>query len=162
MPSINKNNMSLEVPIILLIIATPVYFLFRFLMAKLKIGNKQSRKSLALIPAFLASPIIYIGSFMILIYSLSYYPKDNFNADEWSSNTEERYKMSEDIIDSKMLIDLSMEEVTTLLGNDFSNNDGNHITYYIGFVPGLFNIDPAVLDIIFKDGKVINVYQHET
>jgi predicted P-loop ATPase len=34
--------------------------------------------------------------------------------------------------------------------------------YYLGFRPGFANIDPDVLDIEFKDGKVIRVRQHDT
>lgn len=35
-------------------------------------------------------------------------------------------------------------------------------TYAFGFVPGMFNIGPDVLDIYFENGKVIKVEQHET
>jgi hypothetical protein len=44
----------------------------------------------------------------------------------------------------------------------FFKYDDDHWAYDVGFVPGLFNIDPDVLDIYFKDGKVERVGQHET
>jgi len=49
-----------------------------------------------------------------------------------------------------------------LLENDFYTYNENHIAYELGFVPGLFNIDPDVLDIYFENGKVVRVGQHRT
>ncbi len=154
--------MGIEVPIIILIIATPIYFLCRFIMAKLNIGNQENRKFIAAIPTLILSPMIYVGIIVAFIMVVSYYPKIDFNQALWHSKIEERYKMSQDIINSDMLIELSESEVIELLGEDFSRYDKNHIAYYLGFVPGMFNIDPDVLDIIFEDGKVTKVYQHET
>ena len=70
--------------------------------------------------------------------------------------------MSNDIIKSEILIGKTKEEVIELLGDDFYTYNENHIAYDLGFVPGLFNIDPDVLDIYFEKGKVIKVDQHET
>jgi hypothetical protein len=96
------------------------------------------------------------------IFSASYYPSNDFDKQEWEANVEERYKMSEDIIESKILIGKTKEEITKLLGQDFYSYNENHIAYELGFVPGLFNIDPDVLDIYFENGKVIKVEQHQT
>lgn len=108
------------------------------------------------------SPIIYIGLIFLWIFSISYYPPNDFDAQEWKTNVEERYKMSEDIIESEMLIGKTKREITELLGQDFYSYRENHIAYELGFVPGLFNIDPDVLDIYFEDGIVTKVEQHET
>ncbi|MGI9527242.1 MAG: hypothetical protein ACR2MS_09050 [Weeksellaceae bacterium] len=70
--------------------------------------------------------------------------------------------MSEDIIESKILIGKTKEEITELLGQDFYSYGENHIAYELGFVPGLFNIDPDVLDIYFENGKATKVEQHQT
>ncbi len=70
--------------------------------------------------------------------------------------------MSEDIIESELLVGLTLNEVTELLGGEFSRYSENHIAYYLGFVPGMFNIDPDVLDIYFENGRVVRVDQHET
>ena len=70
--------------------------------------------------------------------------------------------MSEDIIDSEMLIGKTKEEVINLLGKGYSLYDDNWIAYYLGFVPGWIGIDPDVLDIYFKHGKVVRVGQHES
>ena len=57
---------------------------------------------------------------------------------------------------------MTKKEISELLGQDFYSYNENHIAFELGFVPGLFNIDPDVLDIYFENGKVIKVKQHET
>ena len=98
---------------------------------------------------------------MIWIFSISYYPTSDFDKDEWNSNVEERFIMSEDIIESEILIGKTREEVIQMLGNDFITNNESEITYELGHVPGLFNIDPDYLDIKLENGKVISVNQYE-
>lgn len=154
--------MSPEVPVIILILAIPVYFLTKWIFKRLKLGSEKNRKYLAIIPTIILSPILYVGIIMIWIFSVSYYPKTDFNKQEWKGNKEERYKMSNDIIKSEILIGKTKEDVIELLGEDFYSYDESHIAYDLGFVPGLFNIDPDVLDIYFEKGKVIKVGQHET
>ncbi|MEL0645351.1 hypothetical protein V6251_13240 [Olleya sp. Ti.3.14] len=154
--------MSIEVPFIILILAIPTYFLSKWILKRLNLGNEKSRKLIALIPTIFFSPIIYIGLIYLWIFSASYYPSNDFDKQEWETNVEERYKMSEDIIESKILIGKTKEEITKLLGQDFYSYNENHIAYELGFVPGLFNIDPDVLDIYFENGKVTKVEQHQT
>jgi len=154
--------MSPEVPLIILILAIPVYFLSNWILKKFKFGNDKNRKFLAIIPTIIIGPILYVGIIMIWIFSISYYPKTDFNKQKWESNKEERYKMSNDIIKNELLIGKTKDEVINLLGNEFYKYDDNHIAYDLGFLPGLFNIDPDVLDIYFENGKVIKVGQHET
>jgi len=154
--------MSLEVPIIILILAVPIYFLSKWILKKLKLGSKKSRKYLAIIPTLILSPLTYVGIIMIWWVSISYYPKKDFNKQEWETNIEERYIMSENIIDSEILIGKTKKEVIELLGSDYYTYGEEHISYYLGFVPGIVNIDPDVLDIYFENGKVIKVSQHET
>lgn len=153
--------MSPEVPIIILILAIPTYFFCKWIMNKLKIGNDKNRRFLALIPTVVLSPLIYIGLIMIWIFTISYYPSNEFDKSEWDSNTEGRYKMSEDIIESKMLIGKTQDEVIQILGTDFSSNSEIRITYELGFVPGLFNIDPDYLEIKLENGIVVSVNQYE-
>jgi hypothetical protein len=154
--------MSYEVPLLILILAIPVYFLSIWFLKKFRLGNEKNRKFLAIIPAIILSPILFGGIILLWIFSISYYPKTDFNKQEWASNKEERYKMSNDIMESNLLIGKTKDEVITLMGNDFYKYDDNHISYGLGFVPGLFNIDPDVLDIYFKNGKVFKVEQHQT
>ena len=152
--------MSPEVPIIIFVIAIPIYLLFNWIFRKLKIGNDKNRKFFAIIPTVIVSPLIYVGLIVIWIYSMSYYPKKDFDRSEWKSNVEARYEMSKDIIDSKILIGKTKVEIIELLGAEFYAYGDNHIAYDLGFVPGFMNIDPDYLDIYFDNGKVNKVEQH--
>lgn len=153
--------MSPEVPIIVLIIAIPTYFICKWVLRKLKVGTEKNRRFVALIPTIILSPLIYVGLIMIWIFSISYYPTIDFDQTEWNSNIEERYRMSEDIIESKMLIGKTHTEVIEILGTDFSSNSDNKLTYELGHVPGLFNIDTDYLEVKLENGIVVIVNQYE-
>ena len=58
--------------------------------------------------------------------------------------------------------DESKEQVIEMLGKGNNTLDSDDWLYDIGFVPGLFNIDPSNLQIKFKDGVVVSVKQFET
>lgn len=98
----------------------------------------------------------------MLVFSYTYYPKTEFNKKVWHENKEERFKMSNDIIESNMLIGKTKQEVIEILGSDFYKYSENHIGYYLGFVPRLLTIAPDMLGIHFKGGKVVKVVQHES
>ncbi|WP_335965694.1 hypothetical protein [Galbibacter sp. PAP.153] len=144
------------------IIAFLTFFFLKWILKKLKVGSKNSRNSMAIFSALIASPFIYFGIIFLWMFSASYYPSEEFYKKEWDTHVEERYKMSKHIIESQMLIGKTKAEITVLLGKEFYTYNENHIAYTLGFVPGLFNIDPDVLDVIFKNGKVIEVAQHES
>ena len=154
--------MSPEVPIIIFILAIPIYLLSIWILRKLKLGNDKNRKYLAIIPTVILSPMTYIGIITIWLFSIWHYPEKDFDKQIWETNIEERYMMSEDIIESDILIGKTKQEIIELLGIDYWTYGENHISYYLGFVPGIANIDPDVLDIYFENGIVIKVSQHET
>jgi hypothetical protein len=146
----------------IIILLIPVYFLFLFVFNKKNIGPKKYRKYITIIPTVIISPILYVMIITLWIFSISYYPKEKFDTIKWHENTEERYKMSAYIIENKILIGKTKEEIIKLLGNDYHKREKDSIGYYLGFVPGLFSIDPDVLIIYFENGIVIKVKQIET
>ncbi|CDF78613.1 conserved hypothetical protein [Formosa agariphila KMM 3901] len=148
--------------IFILILAIPSFFISKWSLKKLDIGTSKNRKYIALFPTFNLSPLFYIAFILIWMASSSYYPTHEFNKLQWEANSEERYTMSQNLIESEMLIGKSKSEVSDVLGSDFYVYNENHISYNLGFLPGLFNIDPDVLDIYFKYGKVVRVSQHES
>ena len=102
--------------LILILVAIPTYIFSKLILKKLNIGNGINRNFTALIPTLILIPIIFAG---ITYLGVFYYPSYEFNKQNWEVNKEERYKMSEDIIDSKMLIGKTKVEITELLGPDF-------------------------------------------
>ena len=151
-----------EVPIILLIIATPIYFLSKFILKKRNLENKKNIEYLALIPTVIITPIIYASLIISLIFYVEYYPKEHFDKQKWDTNIEERYIMSNEIVKSEMLIGKTREEVIEILGNERTTSWSNEkrLEYYLGCSPAMFLCTEHYLEIIFENGKVIEVLQH--
>jgi hypothetical protein len=107
--------------------------------------------------------ILSIGFFLLASCGPDYtYTREKFSRDKWINNKSERYTMSEDIIQSKMLIGKTKEEVKELLGEDTHLDNDNSVEYVLGIVPRFTNVDPDVLLITFEDGKVAKVKQYES
>ncbi len=145
-----------------LFFSIPIFFLIKYILRKLKIEKPTNRTFISFFTALILVPLTYITIFSIIIFSITYSPEKEFDQDKWSSDPDERYEMTKDIIESKMLEGMTKEEIINLLGNDDFNYNEDHWAYGIGFVPGLFNIDPSVLNVHFENNKVVLVTQHET
>lgn len=149
--------MSFTIPIILILIALPFYFLIQAILKKYNIGSKENRWLVTFVSTLIISPIIYVLTTLIWIFTLSYYPDNDFNKEDWTLNKEERFKMSKDIIENEILIGKTKSEIIELLGEDYHEYSDEHIAYDLGFVPGPVNIDSDVLDIYFENGNVVKV-----
>lgn len=154
-------GVSIEVYLILIVLGIPTFFIWRFLFKKF-IKAERTRKIATWTATLITIPLIYAAIVMLWILSMSYYPTHDFDKEKWFSDKETRYELSEDIIESEMLIGRTKSEVRQILGNENNSDQSDHWSYYLGFRPGLFSIDPDVLNIEFRDGKVIRVQQHET
>jgi hypothetical protein len=146
----------------IVILLIPVYFLSLLILRKKNIGNKTTRKFIAFIPTVIATPILYVMVISLWLLSSLYYPKETFDHTKWHENVEERYKMSNYIIKNNILMGKTKDEITALLGDDFYVRGKDIIGYYLGFVPGIANIDPDVLVIYFENGIVVKVEQIRT
>jgi hypothetical protein len=154
-------GVSIEVYFILLILGVPNFFLWRWLLKK-KIKVEETRKMATWTATILTTPLIYIGLVTLWLYSMNYYPTNDFDREKWFANEEKRYELSEDLIESKMLIGKTKLQVRKLLGDEGNFDESDNWNYYLGLKPGLFSIDPDMFEIIFKNGKVILVRQRET
>lgn len=108
----------------------------------------------------IAAPILYILIFLVIICYITYYPSKDFNQQQWMINKEKRYELSQNIIDSKILIGKSKGEIKQMLGDEGNLENSDYWGYDLGFRPQLFGIDPDILNIEFKNEKVIAVSQH--
>ena len=154
-------GISVDTYFIIIVLGIPTYYLFRWLLKKfIKVEN--TRNIATWTTTIIATPIIYFGIMLLWLISMSYHPTNDFDKQKWFENKKSRYEISEDIIESKMLIGKTKLEVRELLGDEGNKEESDHWNYYLGFRPGFPNIDPDVLYIEFKDGKVFKVGQHET
>ena len=153
--------------ILTIILSIPIYFILRWSLKKIKIGNDKSRKYIALLPYFIFLPIIFYWThrlvillFIFLILNSSEKEKP-FNVNEWRTETENRHTMSKDIIDSKLLVGKTKDEVVDLLGNDFIEYEDNYIEYDLGIVQlNLYKSGLVVLNIYFENDIVCKVMKH--
>lgn len=150
----------MEIYILLFILSIPTYYVCSWLIKKL-IKVEKTRKIVTWTATIIVTPLVLIAIAIIILTSLYYYPTYKFDKQKWKSNIEKRYELSEDIIESKLLIGKSKIEVQELLGQGNNSIESDHWTYYFGLRPGLMNIDPDILDIEFKEGKVIKIRQYE-
>lgn len=152
--------MGLDVIIINLILAIPTFFLCRLIFRRIK--DKGTRQLTIWLTTLVLTPIIYVGLIVGWVAYVSYYPERDFDKEKWKSDIEKRYEMTDDLVDNEKLIGKTKEEIKELLGQEEVSLDGSRWTYYIGFKPSLFGIDPDVLEIEFKDGKVSRCWTRQT
>jgi hypothetical protein len=146
---------------IMLILGIPIFFIWQWLFKKF-IKVDQTRKITTWVVTICSTPIIYVGLIMLFLFSVSYHPSYEFDKERWAANKEKRYQLSEHIIESKMLIGKTKAEVKQILGDADHSDDLNNWDYHLGFRPALFSIDIDILDIEFKEGKVVKVWQHQS
>lgn len=144
--------MKIEVFVLLAILGAIVFYISDFFIRKF-IVNKSKQSLVAWIITIIALPLMYI----YWISCIAYYPTNSFDKNKWRNETEKRYELSDDIIKSKMLIGKTGEEVKQILGFADYMENGDFAMYYLGFRPYVFAFDPAVLNVEFKDGRVISV-----
>lgn len=150
-------GVSIEVYFILAVFAIALFYSWKWIFKKF-IPTEKRVITASITAAIISAPIIYVVIIFSWIFYISYYPSRDFNKIEWQRNEEKRYEYSEDIIESKILIGKTKEEVKDLLGDGVTEDD-NFLRYYLGTRPELFNIDPDFLEVIFENGKVVEVKQ---
>jgi amino acid transporter len=152
--------MGLDVIIINLILAIPTFLLCRLILRRIK--DKWKRQLSIWLATLTLTPIIYFGLITGWVSFVSYYPERDFDKTKWETDIERRYEMTDDLVKNRKLIGKTKEEIKELLGQEGVSFDGSRWTYYIGFKPSLFGIDPDVLEIEFKEGKVSKSWTRET
>jgi hypothetical protein len=143
-------------------ISMPTFFLLRWTLKKFIKTDDSLRRLITWTGTIILTPLIYVGLIVAFVFYVSYYPTKEFNETGWRTEKEKRYEMTKDIIENDLLIGKTKEEIINILGDDYFKYNEDHWGYDVGFVPGLLNIDPDVLDIHFKDDKVESVGQHES
>lgn len=144
--------------LLVLIVFLIVFFIIKFLVKKFNIGPLNLRTPIILISSMLVTAIMITVIFIIMISIATYYPKEDFSKINWVENSDKRYTMSQDLIESEILIGLGRDEVITLLGTDFYSQNESLI-YRIGYVPGILVLNPDILIIQFENGIVKSVKQ---
>lgn len=140
-----------------LVLLLPSFYLYKRLFFKFKI-------KWAGIFAFVCTltlPILLTWIFIIANreYIAPRIRSERFDHEKWNSNEKNRYRMVRDIIDSKLLIGKTAEEVISLLGKSEEGGPCDCLGYPTNEPDGGFSIDHEVLEIdLDKHGKVEMVF----
>lgn len=153
-------GVSPEMYLTFLLIAGVLFFMWRWIFKRF-VKSQRTRTIATWLATIVSAPIIYIAVVLIWLSSMSYYPSRDFDKEKWFADKEKRYELSEDLIDSRILLGKTKQQIRQLLGDEGNKDESNYWTYYLGFKPGL-SIDPDVLDIYFEDGRVVRVAQHQS
>jgi len=152
-------GLSIEVYFILLVLSIPIFFLWRALFKRF-IKAEKKRKIATWLVTIITTPAIYAGIWTGIVFAMTYYPKHDFNKENWANKEDKRYEMSADIIKSRVLLNKTKSEVKQLLGGESNTEQSDKWYYNLGNRPELFNIDPSTLEVDFSQGVVSDVRQH--
>jgi glucan phosphoethanolaminetransferase (alkaline phosphatase superfamily) len=117
-------GVSIEVYFFILILAIPIFFFWRWIFRKY-LADKKKQNVATWTATIIITPLIYIGIIMLWVFSISYYPSNEFDRQKWLTNKEKRYELSEEIINSKMLIGKTKAEVKQFLGDEENAENSN-------------------------------------
>ena len=148
--------MSIEVPIILTIIAIIIFYTTFWVVKKYN-QNLKKAKITAIVISIISTPLAYYGLILLLICYIEYIPESTFNEQKWCTETASRYKMRDDLIDNQILKLKNKSEVVTLLGNPSNSTSDNQWIYDLGISSAGFGVQFHSLQITFKNNVVAKV-----
>lgn len=144
-----------------IILAIPCFFFILWLTGKF-IKSKQYKYITAGILTILVTPILYIGVIAIFFSILFHEPTKKFNKSIWLSDPASRYQMSDNIIDSKLLIEKDTNQIKQMLGNPTTRSvSSNSWTYDMGMGGGGLGFLFHSLNITLVNGKATKVEHSE-
>jgi hypothetical protein len=94
----------------LFIFSIPLYYFWRWLYKKF-ISDKTKMLIATLFSTLISTPIVLKGLILLFFIYVSYYPKIDFDRAKWIAEPNKRYQMTESIIQSKMLIGKTKEDI---------------------------------------------------
>lgn len=151
-------GISTEVYIIVLLLMVVLFFIWKWVLKKLKV---QRLSLYSIIASIITAPIVYLIIVLCVIFTMSYYPDRNFDREVWLNNREIRYEYSTSLKKDKLLKGKTKEEVKEYLGEpDYVEK--NALIYYIGFKPQIIGIDPDWLKISFEKDIVSEVVEYNS
>lgn len=101
----------------LLVIIILLYLIINWIVGKF-IKKGISKTIVTTVSSIILTPIVY-SLFITIFFSFvfyEYHPESKFNAIEWNENKNDRHQMRKDLIESKLLIGKTKNEVIGILG----------------------------------------------
>lgn len=142
--------------LIQIILLIPSFYLYCWIFRKTKL---TAVKTYSYVCTFLF-PMILTWLFININtkYIAPWIPSEKFDPKTWKSDDKQRYRMVNDIIENKLLIGKTKDEVISLLGNDTEEGPCTDCMGYSTYEPDQgFSIDHEVLEINFEQNRVTSV-----
>ncbi|WP_299890355.1 hypothetical protein [uncultured Lacinutrix sp.] len=103
--------------------------------------------------------------FMAFVISLTliYVFEEQFDKNTWQTDPLTRYKMVDDIIEKRVFIGKTKQEIISLLGEPYEikSSESNYFIYKVGTPPSFFKTKKQFLLIVFNNQEVVKVSQAE-
>ncbi|WP_282133637.1 hypothetical protein [Cellulophaga baltica] len=152
--------MSPVVPIIILIIAFPTFFILRWILKRF-IQNKKTRNLTSIAGTIIIAPILYLILIFAFFSYLFYEPQYDFEKEKWFAYKHSRHEMRDDIVESGILKGKSQSEIIEIIGKPESNDSNDLWKYDLGMSGAGFGWQFNYLELTFENGKVTNVKKIE-
>jgi hypothetical protein len=133
------------------------YLIFRFID---KTTSPFKKIGFWIISILTSSIVAFILPIVFFFFSFGYYPSEDFNSTLWKQDESKRIELIDDLLNQKLLDNLSKNGVIELLGNPLTNNGyykttGRDMIYYLGQERNPFGVDSEWLLIWLENDKVI-------
>ena len=104
---------------------------------------------------------LILFSAFVISSTLFWVFQNRFTEENWKNNNSKRYKMVDEIIDSKIFIGKTQAEVIDVLGIPNEQNYDNkiYLSYYISEAPSFVANEPTQLIFHFKNNRVVKVVE---
>lgn len=144
------------VPTILLLAI--IWYIVKFFFKKT--GLLQNKKYYKIISVLLTTLAIYLLIVKIVFSMLIDIPKEKFDEFKWKSNVSERYKMIDDLMESKYIINKDSEKIIEVFGEPKEKiiEEENNIWTYELIERSWADFKITTLKIYFKDGVAYKTY----
>lgn len=145
--------MSTEVPIIIIIIAIPTFFIISWILKQF-IQNQKTRNLTSIAGTIIIAPILYLILVFAIFSYLFYEPQYDFDKEKWFADKHSRYEMRDDIVESRILLGKSQSEIVEIIGKPLSNDSNDLWKYDLGMSSAGLGLQFNYLELTFENGKV--------
>ena len=152
--------MSPEVPIIILIISIPTFFLLRWILKRF-IKNQKTRNWTSILGTLVIAPVLYLILVIAFFSYLFYEPQYDFDREKWFADKHSRFEMRDDIVDSEVLKGKSKTEIIEFIDIPEFGDSTNIWTYDLGMSGAGFGWQFNSLELTFKNDLVHEVKKIE-
>lgn len=150
-----------------LVIVILLYLIINWIVGKF-IKKRILKTIITTASSVILTPIVYLIFVTIFLSFIfyEYHPELKFNSIEWSENKKDRHHMRKDLIDSKLLIGKTKNEIIGILGKPENNfnieiDTLKNWNYSMGSEGHGMGWKFHNLDLYFKNGEIDSVKNTE-